>query len=440
MKPIVIFKRGRCIFNLDILSKIFLLIALIGLSSFFSASETALTSFNNNDLEKLKKNKSKSTELLKRWLKNPNEMLTGMLLGNNVVNILASSIATAITFGIMGSSGKAIATVTGLMTIIILIFGEITPKIMAKSFSGKVAAFVILPIYFICFITSPVIKVLIIISKTVGRLFGVNIRDESVMITAEDIISFVNIGKEEGIIQEDKKKMIHSVFKLGKTTAREVMTPRTAMFTLKEGEKVYEVWDEIRKRNFSRIPVYSRKGIDNIIGVLYLKDLLNIIKNERTDLPIDHSLREVYFIPETKPIMKVLEEFKKRKIHMAIVVDEYGGTSGILTMEDLIEEIIGDIHDEYEEEEIVPIKEIKDGIYEVDARIDIESLNRELNIGLMTSGAYESLGGLIVSELKRIATPDDCIEVCGLKIVITEVDRAKIFKVLLYRKGDGVNI
>ena len=436
----VVFQRGRCTLKLDTLSKIILLVTLIGLSSFFSASETALTAFNNNDLEKLKKNGSKSITLLKKWLKNPNEMLTGMLLGNNVVNILASSIATAIAFGIMGSSGKAIATVTGLMTIIILIFGEITPKVIAKNSPSKIAPLVIIPIYFICLVTTPIIKVLLTTSKIVGRLFGVNIKDESAMITAEDIISFINIGKEEGIIQEDKKNMIHSVFKLRKTTAKEIMTPRTAMFTLEEGEKVYEVWDEIRKRNFSRIPVYSRDGIDNIIGVLYLKDLLNIIKTERTDLPIEYSLREVYFIPETKPIMKVLEEFKKRKIHMAIVVDEYGGTSGMLTMEDLIEEIIGDIHDEHEGEDIVPIKMIEDGVYEVDPRIDIVSLNRELNINLTTSGNYESLGGLIVSELKRIATPKDSIEVCGINIVISEIDRTKISKVLLYKKAGEVNL
>ncbi len=423
---------------MDTYGEIILLIILIGLSGFFSASETALTAFKSNNLEDVEDEHPKVAELLRKWLKKPNEMLTGILLGNNIVNILASSIATAVTFAMIGSSGRAIAMVTLCMTVVILIFGEITPKVVAKNYSSKVAMLVILPIYYVSLLTLPVIKILIFISKIIGKIFGIHISDENLMITEADIRSYVNVGEAEGVIEEDEKEMIHSIFEFGETSAKEVMTPRTSMFALEADQTIDEVWEEIKENGFSRIPVYDEEGIDNIIGILYLKDLLDIVKSGKTDVPVGDYLREVYFVPETKSIMEILEEFKRKKVHIAIALDEYGGTVGVLTIEDLIEEIVGEIQDEYDKEEDELIKAVGDEVYEVDAMIDIETLNKELDIELPESEDYESLGGLVVTEMGKVADVGDSIQVGNIKINVLEVDKMRVSKVLLHKISDEV--
>lgn len=423
---------------MDTYGEIILLIILIGLSGFFSASETALTSFKSNNLEEVEREHPKVAQLLRKWLKKPNEMLTGILLGNNIVNILASSIATAVTFAVIGNGGKAIAMVTLLMTIIILIFGEITPKIVAKNYSSKVAMLVILPIYYVSLITLPIIKVLMFVSKVISKMLGIHISDENLMITEEDIISYVNVGEAEGVIEEDEKEMIHSIFEFGETSAKEVMTPRTSMFALEADQTIDEVWEEVRDNGFSRIPVYDEDGIDNIIGILYLKDLLDVVKEGKTDVPIKNHLRKPYFVPETKSIMEILEEFKRKKVHIAIALDEYGGTGGLLTIEDLIEEIVGEIQDEYDNEDEELIKKVDNDTYEVDAMIDIETLNKELEIELPESEDYESLGGLVMTEMGKVPEVSDCVKIKSIKIKVLEVNKMRVSKVLIHKVSDEI--
>ena len=426
---------------MDTYQNILLLVVLIMLSGFFSASETALTSFRSIHLEKFEDGKNhKKVELLKKWLTNPNEMLTGLLVGNNIVNILASSIATVVTINLLGgTSSSSIAIATIGMTIIILIFGEITPKIIAKNQSVKIAGIVVTIIYYFALILKPIIKILMMISKFIGRLLGIEIRDEGLMITEEDIISFENVGEAESIIEEEEKEMIHSIVGFGETTAKEVMTPRTSMFAL-EGERTLdEVWDEIIEKGFSRIPVYE-DTIDNIIGVLYLKDVLGIIKDGKTDTPIKNFIRSGYFVPETKSIIEILQEFRSMKVHIALVLDEYGGIVGIVTIEDLIEEITGEIRDEYDTEEEELIHKIDENSYEVDGMIDIETLDKELAIGLPESEDYESLGGLIVTEMGRVAVVGDEIMIDNVRLKVLEVDKMRVSKVLIeLNAGDKVD-
>lgn len=403
------------------------------LSGFFSASETALTSFRSIHLEKFEGDKKsyKKVELLKKWLKNPNEMLTGLLVGNNVVNILASSIATVVTINITGgTSGSSIAIATVGMTIIILIFGEITPKIIAKNQSVKIAGIVVTIIYYFAVILKPLIKILMFISKFIGRLFGIEIRDEGLMITEEDIISFVNVGEAEGIIEEEEKEMIHSIVGFGETTAKEVMTPRTSMLAFEGNRTLDDVWEEMIENGFSRIPIYE-DTIDNVVGVLYVKDILDKIKTGKTNVPIKNFVRKAYFIPETKSIIEVLQEFRSMKVHIAMVLDEYGGIVGLVTIEDLIEEITGEIRDEYDTEEEELIHKLDEHTYEVDGMIDIETLDKELSIGLPESEDYESLGGLIVTELGRVAKVGDEIEISNAKLKVLKIDKMRIAKVLI---------
>ena len=383
---------------MDTYRDIIILVVLILLSGFFSASETALTSFKTTDLEDIEKSNKKTAHLLKKWLKSPNEILTGMLLGNNIVNILGSSIATALAINIMGNSPRSLAIVTGIMTVLILIFGEITPKIMAKNNSKGFSKLVIAPMYYFGVIMKPIVKVLMWTSILIGRILGVEVKTENIMFTEEDLISFVNVGEAEGIIEEEEKEMIHSIVGLGETNAKEIMTPRTSMFAVEGNKTLDDIWDEMIEAGFSRIPVYE-DTIDNIIGVLYTKDVLNYLKEHSTDTQIKELVREAYFVPETKSIIEILQEFKSKKVHIALVLDEYGGIGGILTIEDLLEEIVGEIRDEFDNEEEESIKEIDDNRYEVDAMLDIETINKNLNIDLPISEDYESLGGLIMSEL-----------------------------------------
>ena len=386
---------------MDTYQNILLLVVLIMLSGFFSASETALTSFRSIHLEKFEDGKNaKKVELLKKWLKNPNEMLTGLLVGNNIVNILASSIATVVTINIMGgTSSSSVAVATVGMTIIILIFGEITPKIIAKNQSVKIAGVVVSIIYYFAWVLKPIIKILMMISKFIGRLMGIELHDEGLMITEEDIISFVNVGEAEGIIEEEEKEMIHSIVGFGETTAKEVMTPRTSMFALEGEDTLDDVWDEIIENGFSRIPVYE-DTIDNIIGVLYVKDILSVIKNGKTDVPVKNFVRPGYFVPETKPIDEIFKELQANKMQMAIVVDEYGGTAGVLTMEDILEELVGNIFDEYDDIEF-EYKKLDENTYLIDGSISLYELKKILNVEL-PEGDYETLSGYLIEKLGRL--------------------------------------
>ena len=419
---------------MDTYQNVVLLVFLILLSGFFSASETALTAFRSIHLEKLEDGKhDKQVNLLKKWLKNPNEMLTGLLLGNNIVNILASSIATIVTIQFMGTSSKSVAVATIGMTVVILVFGEITPKIIAKNHSLKIAGVVIVIVYWFSFFTKPLIKILIWISKFIGKLLGIELEDETLMITEEDIISFVNVGEAEGIIEEDEKEMIHSIVGFGETSAKEVMTPRTAMLAFEGNKTIDDIWYEMVDNGFSRIPVYE-DTIDNILGVLYIKDIMNCIKDGNTNVPIKNFIRPGYFVPETKSIIEILKEFKALKVHIAMVLDEYGGIVGLLTIEDLIEEIVGEIRDEFDTEEEEFITQIDENSYEVDAMIDIETLDKELCLNLPESDDYESLGGLIVTELGRLATIGDELKFNGVKLKVLEINKMRVSRVLIEKE------
>lgn len=416
---------------MEIYSQLILLVILIILSGIFSASETALTAFKSMDLQEIENVNPKKANLLKLWLTRPNEILTAILLGNNIVNILASSIATIVTLKIVGeASGNAIAIATVSMTVVVLIFGEITPKVLAKTYSMKISGMVIGPIYIMSIVALPIIKLLMFITKIISKMMGVDIRQENLMITEEEIKSYINVGSSEGVIEEEEREMIHSIIEFGDTTAKEVMTPRTSIFMLDSESTIDEVWDEIIESGYSRIPVYG-EDYDEILGILYVKDLMVLAKNRTTNIPIKNILREVYFVPDTKSIVEILDEFRKKQVHMAVILDEYGGTIGLLTIEDLIEEIIGEIKDEYDLHEEDEIEEIGEKKYKVDARINIEDLNKELYTEIPESEDYESLGGYILDVLGRVAEVDDTVLLDHVKMTVLEVDKTRVVKILI---------
>ena len=416
---------------MDTYLNVLILVILILLSGFFSAAEAALSAYRSNYLEKLDEEKHPKTyDVLKRWLKEPNNMLTGIVIGNNIVNILASSIATIVIVNHFGKGGSAVALATAIMTILILIFGEITPKLMARNNSAKIAESVSVIIYVLSILLTPAVYILIFISRLVGRILGINMTSPELMITEEDIISYVNVGNAEGIIEEDEKEMIHSIVTLGETNAKEVMTPRTSMLAFEGTKTINEVWDEILENGFSRIPVYN-ETIDDIIGILYVKDLMEHIKNGDLNLPISEFVRSPYYVPETKSIIEILKEFRTLQVHIAMVLDEYGGVVGLVTIEDLIEEIVGEIRDEYDDEEDSFYTKLSDNEYEVDAMTDIETINKDLELELPISEDYESLGGLIVTNLGRICNVDDEVQIDNVYLKVLEVDKMRVSKVFI---------
>lgn len=416
---------------------VILLIILVTMSAFFSASETALTAFNRSKLKAIAEKNQRKADLLKGWLKKPNEILTALLIGNNIVNILASSIATMVAISILGNNSRAIAISTGAMTILLLIFGEITPKVVAKAYSTHISNAVIKLVYMLSKLFLPISKILMMVSKLIARMFGVKIDEIAFLITEEEIKSVVSVGEEEGVIEEEEKKMIHSIFEFTDTTVKEIMIPRTTVFAVEASKTLEEIWDVITGNGYSRIPVYE-EGIDNIIGVFYIKDIFNVIRDGKLNMQVKSFIREAYFVPETKALVEMLEEFKKKHIHMAIVLDEYGGTSGIITIEDLIEEIVGDINDEFDIEHDEEIKKVADNKYIIDAMLDVEFLNEELSIDLPVSEDYDSLGGYIYSVLGRVPLEKDTIthDNGKVEIRVLEVDNRRIVKALIIKREE----
>jgi putative hemolysin len=417
-----------------------LLIILIIFSGVFSASETALTAFKSISLEEINYKNPKKGKMLKEWLRRPNEMLTALLLGNNIVNILATSLATTFITqllkdkGMANSKGMSVFISTAVMTIIILIFGEITPKIIAKNNSSKISSKVIKSVYILSKITKPLIFILTGISKLISRIIGIEINDEMIMITEKDIISYINVGEAEGIIEEEEKDMIESMVTFGETSAKEIMTPRTSVFAIEGNKTINEIWDNITKLGYSRIPVYN-EVLEDIIGLLYVKDLLNAVKDGKIDHPVKEFVRNAFFVPDTKPILKILANFKDSKVHMAIVIDEYGGVVGVVTIEDVIEEIFGEIRDEYDKEED-SIKDLGNGSYEIDAKLDIDTINKELDLTLPISEDYESLGGLVLNELDEMAKVGDLVILEEIELKVKEIKKTRISKIILKKKGD----
>lgn len=416
---------------------VILLLVLVGLSAFFSASETALTAFNRSKLKEVSDKSKAKGELLKFWLKKPNEILTALLIGNNIVNILSSSIATMVAISILGNNPKAIGLATAIMTVVLLICGEITPKVIAKAYSTKISEAVIKFVFFLSKVLLPVSILLMSISKVIVKIFGTDLNNIGLIITEEEIKSVVSVGEEEGVIEEEEKKMIHSIFEFTDTTVKEIMIPRTTVYAVEASKTLNEVWEEMIGNGYSRIPVYEEK-IDNIIGVLYLKDIFNVIRERQLDKAVKYLIREAYFVPETKPLFEMLEEFKKNQIHMAIVLDEYGGTSGIITIEDLIEEIVGDINDEFDGEHDEEIRKVADNKYIIDAMLSIDQINEEIGLNIPVSEDYDSLGGYIYSALGRVPLEKDVIndEEDEIELRVLEVDNRRVVKVLLVLKGE----
>lgn len=408
-----------------------LLFLLLILSSIFSSSETALLSITKIEIKQLKEKGYNSAYTIEKLLKDPNKVLTTILIGNNLVNIGASALATFLAIHYFQNRGVGIAT--GLMTLIILVFGEITPKTYASQNAEKVAIKIAKPLEILQIVFFPVINVLNFVSMIIIRIMGGDFNKGMPFVTEEEIKTMVYVGHEEGLLEEEETEMIESIFAFDDTIVEEVMVPRIDMVCLQEDATVEEAINLVMEKGFSRIPVF-KETIDNITGIVYAKDLLAFVKKDKTNIEVNKLMREPYFIPETKKVNNLLRELQSEKIHMAIVLDEYGGTAGLVTIEDLLEEIVGDILDEYDKDEEL-IKVEKDGCVILDSRVGLDEINELLDLSLPEE-QFDSIGGFVFDALGHIPEEGERIEFQDFIFEVLRVNNKRITKIKYIPKNE----
>jgi CBS domain containing-hemolysin-like protein len=403
---------------------ILLFVICILLSAFFSSSEVALISITRAKVRTLVNEGRPGSNAVAALKEKPDRLLITILIGNNIVNITAASLATAIAISIFGDVGVGIAT--GFVVIVLLVFGEIGPKIYATRASDSFALTVAPVIFFLSRILSPVIWLV----ERVSPRFGIGKETIEPSVTEEEIKEWIDVGKEEGTIEQGEQDMLYSVLEFADTTAREIMTPRVDVIAMEETVSFEEAIRVFNESGFSRIPVYHDQ-VDNITGILNVKDVFSAMVSHRKDSTIKEVMYDPMFVPETKKIDDLLKELQVKRVQIAIVLDEYSSFVGIVTVEDILEEIVGDIMDEYDKEE-PEVQNISEGVYVVDAQMWVEDINEQMEINLPVDESYETIGGLIIDRLGHIPLhPGEKTEIDGGKItlVVMQMHGRRIVKV-----------
>ncbi len=419
------------------LSQFIFLFILILLNAYFAATEIAFISLNDAKVEKQVKEGNKKAKQIQKMLKNPSKFLATIQIGITLAGFLSSAFASDAFadklapvlnnlmpfLSISVWRSISIIIITMILSFFTLVFGELVPKRLAMKHYEKISYATVGVIKAISIVTAPFVKLLTASTNLVSKLFGVNEQDEEI-VTEEEIKMMVDQGEEKGAIEETEKEIINNVFDLNDITASEIMVHRTEIFAIEINEDLYELLDEIDEYKYSRIPVYE-ETIDNIKGILFLKDILKLVsKNQK--IKIKDILREAYFVPKSKPIDEIFKELQNNKKQMAIVVDEYGGTAGLLTMEDILEELVGNIFDEYDEVEL-EYKKIDENTYLIEGSVSVYELKKILEIEL-PEGDYETLSGYLIEKLGRLPDENEkpVIEDDKLTYKIEEVEDKRI--------------
>ncbi len=409
------------------IAQIISLLVLLALSSFFSSSETALTTVNKIRMRTLSENGDKKAERVLHITNDSGKMLSAILIGNNIVNLSASSIATSLAIRYFGSVGAGIAT--GILTILILIFGEVTPKTMATLEADRLALKCAGAIEVIMFLLTPVIFVINRLSMGVLLLLHIDPNASSKLMTEEELRTIVDVGQESGVIEHEERNMIHNVFDFGDSEAKEVMIPRIDMTFVQADSTYDELIDIFREDKFTRLPVYE-ESTDNVIGIINMKDLL-LYDNDKEHFSIRDFLREPYFTFEHKNTADLFIEMRQSSISLAIVLDEYGVTAGLITLEDLLEEIVGEIRDEYDADEEDAITALNDREYMVLGSTHLDDVNDELGLHL-ESDDYDTIGGYCLGQLDHLPTKNEIILTDDNTLLkIARVDKNRIEQVYI---------
>ena len=415
--------------------KLVLIVILIFVNAFFAASEMAFVSLNDTKLNRMAKNGNKKAEKIVKMLVNPSRFLATIQIGITLAGFLSSAFASESFASVLAPklnelmpvlslsawNGISIVVITIILSYFTLVFGELVPKRIAMKNSEKIAFFSIGIINVISVVTSPFVALLTFSTNAISKLFGVSEKEEKT-VTEEEIRMMVDVGEEKGTIEEDERNMINNVFEFNDRIVSEIMIPRTDVFAINNMMSIYEVTKllEEKKIMHSRMPVYN-ESIDNIVGILHFKDLFYSTKNKETN--ITKVMRTPFFVPESKPIDELFEELRKNRNLMAIVIDEYGGTSGIVTMEDILEEIVGEIYDEHDEVEEL-YKKLDDNTYIINAEMTIYDVEDILGIHIQ-EGDYDTLSGYIIEKMGRIPTENDLEKSIDTKDMIYTIEEIK---------------
>ncbi len=403
---------------------------LLLLSAFFSGSETALLAANKLRLRHMDEEGNRRAGIVRRLLEEPGRVLTALLVGNNIVNVAATVFATAIAVQLWGPQRGPLYALVG-MTLLLLIVGEITPKTFAAKYADRVAVWVARPISWFTVLLAPIIRVVSLLSNLLLRPLGGRVNLASPLVTEEEIRLLVKMGEEEGVIQEDEREMIHSIFEFGDTVVREVMVPRIDMVCVADTDTVADALRVVREEGHSRLPVYH-ESIDQIVGTVHVKDLITYVQDRRESAPVKEAVRPAYFIPESKPLDSLFREMRRKKVHMAIVVDEYGGTAGLVTIEDLLEEIVGPILDEYDVEEKL-LEVVNENVAVVDGRLSLEEVNEQLGLDLPV-GQVDTIGGFVYSLLGHVPSQGETVTYDGVELFVERLEGHRVARVRITKR------
>ena len=413
IKPIKYDTKGK---EKDMFSQLIFLAILILLNAYFAATEIAFISLNDAKIEKQAKEGNKKAKQIEKMLRNPSKFLATIQIGITLAGFLSSAFASDafadklapvfnnwmpfLSISIWRSI--SIIIITLILSFFTLVFGELVPKRLAMKYYEKVSYATIGVIRGISIFTAPFVKLLTWSTNLVSKIFGVSEQEEEI-VTEEEIKMMVDQGEEKGVIEENEKELINNVFALNDIVASEIMTHRTDVYAIEVNQELETLIDEIDELKYSRIPVYE-ETMDDIKGILFVKDILKILATKQK-VKIKNIIREAYFVPESKPIDEIFQELQANKMQMAIVVDEYGGTAGILTMEDILEELVGNIFDEYDDVE-VEYQKLDDNTYLVDGSVSLYELKKIVEVEL-PEGDYETLSGYLLEKLGRVPEEDE---------------------------------
>lgn len=430
-------------------SQVIILVILILLNAYFAASEIAFISLNDAKVEKKAKEGEKKARQILNMLQNPSKFLATIQIGITLAGFLSSAFASDAfatrlapilnnwlpMFSIDVWKGISIVIITIILSFFTLVFGELVPKRIAMKNYEKIAFLTIGVIKGISIITAPFVKLLTISTNMVSKIFGVTEQDEEI-VTEEEIKMMIDEGEEKGTIEKEEKELINNIFEFNDRTASEVMVHRTDIFAVNIKSDISDILEELDEYKYSRIPVYG-ESIDEIKGILFIKDLLKFMKSKK-EVKIKNIIREAYFVPQSKPIDELFRELQKNKKQMAIVLDEYGGTAGLITMEDILEELVGNIFDEYDDVES-EYEKIDDNTFMINGSVSIYELKKILKIEI-PEGEYETLSGYLMQKLGRIPSDEEkpIIETDNVTYKIEEYEDKRIVWVKACRNKETI--
>ena len=408
-------------------SQIIALVFLVAMSAVFSSSETAITSVSKIKVRQLDQKDNKNAHLLKKLHDNMQATISTILIGNNIVNIAASSIATILFTNIFHQNGALVSTV--VMTVFVLIFGEVLPKTIAQYKNKSVALKFSRFIYLLTIIFKPIVKVLNLLTRLVIKIF-IGDNGDSSTLTEEELKTLVEVSEEEGVLKDQETEIMINALELKETLAVDIMTPRTSMASVDIEDAENDLREIIKNITYSRIPVYE-DNIDDIIGVLHIKELAHKIIEDDHDFKIRDILKPAFYAYEYIPVVDLFKQMRAKNISISIIIDEYGGTSGLVTMEDILEELVGEIDDEYDNEK--EVTKINDNEYLVDPEMRIDEVNERFDLNLQ-SEKFDSIGGFVIELLDRMPKSKDEVEFENLKFVVVNVDKRKITQLMIIFK------